>query len=215
MASGAAMNASAFSVDRYEDIQDVYDLVMSKDNLSISEVEALVSELGRLLTGLQMECPVVAADFQVARNQEQKRPAVLFLREYQFLPGLQDRKTDGHVGMNLKRIRGLRQSFCRSADKRNQLVDPILPRKMVSFPCGPVARCGRQEPHLQKADRFLFRRIGLGVHHTGPCAHGLNGPRRQLNLISHVVIMFKRAGDDVADDFQIMMRMFLKALFRT
>ncbi|MBB3131929.1 uncharacterized protein YfkK (UPF0435 family) [Paenibacillus rhizosphaerae] len=48
MASGAAMNASAFSVDRYEDIQDVYDLVMSKDNLSISEVEALVSELGRL-----------------------------------------------------------------------------------------------------------------------------------------------------------------------
>ncbi|WP_145029865.1 DUF1128 domain-containing protein [Paenibacillus sp. Y412MC10] len=48
MASGAAMNASAFSVERYEDIQDVYDLVMSKDNLSISEVEALVSELGRL-----------------------------------------------------------------------------------------------------------------------------------------------------------------------
>lgn len=48
MASGAAMNASAFSVDRYEDIQDVYDLVMSKNNLSISEVEALVSELGRL-----------------------------------------------------------------------------------------------------------------------------------------------------------------------
>lgn len=48
MASGAAMSASAFSVDRYEDIQDVYDLVMSKDNLSISEVEALVSELGRL-----------------------------------------------------------------------------------------------------------------------------------------------------------------------
>ncbi|MWV47310.1 DUF1128 family protein [Paenibacillus sp. HJL G12] len=48
MASGAAMNASAFSVDQYEDIRDVYELVMNKSNLSISEVEALVSELGRL-----------------------------------------------------------------------------------------------------------------------------------------------------------------------
>ncbi|MHA0857866.1 DUF1128 domain-containing protein [Paenibacillus sp. CMAA1364] len=48
MASGAAMQSSAFSVDQYEDIQDVYDLVMKKQNLSISEVESLVSELGRL-----------------------------------------------------------------------------------------------------------------------------------------------------------------------
>lgn len=48
MASGAAMTASAFSVDQYEDIHDVYDLVMTKANLSISEVEALASELGRL-----------------------------------------------------------------------------------------------------------------------------------------------------------------------
>ncbi|MDR0270939.1 DUF1128 domain-containing protein [Paenibacillus sp.] len=48
MASGAAMNSSAFSVDQYEDIRDVYELVMTKSNLSISEVEALVSELGRL-----------------------------------------------------------------------------------------------------------------------------------------------------------------------
>ncbi|MEF2969272.1 DUF1128 domain-containing protein [Paenibacillus sp. M1] len=48
MATGAAMNASAFHVDRYEDIQDIYDLVMSKERLSISEVEALAQELGRL-----------------------------------------------------------------------------------------------------------------------------------------------------------------------
>ncbi|MEC0372650.1 DUF1128 family protein [Paenibacillus chibensis] len=48
MASGAAMSASAFSVDQYEDIRDVYELVMNKSNLSISEVEALVSELGKL-----------------------------------------------------------------------------------------------------------------------------------------------------------------------
>ncbi len=48
MASGAAMQASAFSTEQYEDIQEVYDIVMNKPNLSISEVEALVSELGRL-----------------------------------------------------------------------------------------------------------------------------------------------------------------------
>ena len=48
MASGAAMQSSAFSVEQYEDIQDIYELVMKKNNLSISEVESLVLELGRL-----------------------------------------------------------------------------------------------------------------------------------------------------------------------
>ncbi|CAM3968629.1 DUF1128 domain-containing protein [Cohnella lubricantis] len=48
MASGAAMQAAHFQVDRYEDIKDIYDMVQSKDRFSISEVEALVSELGKL-----------------------------------------------------------------------------------------------------------------------------------------------------------------------
>ncbi|KIL36836.1 hypothetical protein SD71_05365 [Cohnella kolymensis] len=48
MATGAAMQSSSFSVDKYEDIKDIYDMVASKQNFSISEVEALVSELGRL-----------------------------------------------------------------------------------------------------------------------------------------------------------------------
>ncbi|MHA6480605.1 DUF1128 domain-containing protein [Paenibacillus sp. strain BS8-2] len=48
MASGAAMQASSFSLDLYEDIKDIYDLIVSKDKFSISEVEALVSELGKL-----------------------------------------------------------------------------------------------------------------------------------------------------------------------
>lgn len=48
MASGAAMQSSAFSVDQYEDIKDIYNLVRTNNNLSISEVEALVTELGRL-----------------------------------------------------------------------------------------------------------------------------------------------------------------------
>ncbi|HEY4430460.1 MAG TPA: DUF1128 domain-containing protein [Paenibacillus sp.] len=48
MASAAAMQASAFSVDKYEDIYDIYEVAMGSDRLSISQVEALVSELGRL-----------------------------------------------------------------------------------------------------------------------------------------------------------------------
>jgi len=48
MASGAAMQASHFNMDQYEDIKDIYDVVASKEKFSISEVEALVSELGRL-----------------------------------------------------------------------------------------------------------------------------------------------------------------------
>ncbi|RCX13918.1 uncharacterized protein YfkK (UPF0435 family) [Fontibacillus phaseoli] len=48
MATGAAMNASAFQVEQYDDILDIYELVMSKERLSISEVEALAQELGKL-----------------------------------------------------------------------------------------------------------------------------------------------------------------------
>lgn len=48
MASGAAMQASSFDAGKYEDLKDIYEMVNSKSNFSISEVEAIVSELGRL-----------------------------------------------------------------------------------------------------------------------------------------------------------------------
>jgi uncharacterized protein YfkK (UPF0435 family) len=48
MATGAAMQASSFTSDKYEDLKDIYEMVNSKDRFSISEVEALVSELGKL-----------------------------------------------------------------------------------------------------------------------------------------------------------------------
>ncbi|QYR20574.1 DUF1128 domain-containing protein [Paenibacillus sp. sptzw28] len=48
MATAAAMQASNFNMDKYEDIKDLYDIVAGKDKFSISEVEALVSELGQL-----------------------------------------------------------------------------------------------------------------------------------------------------------------------
>lgn len=48
MASAAAMQASSFDINQYEDIKELYEVVASKDKFSISEVEALVSELGKL-----------------------------------------------------------------------------------------------------------------------------------------------------------------------
>lgn len=48
MASGAAMQASHYDLDRYEDIKDIYEMVVSKEKFSISEIEAIVSELGQL-----------------------------------------------------------------------------------------------------------------------------------------------------------------------
>ncbi len=46
--SGAAIKGSHFDESHYEDIRDLYDLVASKDRFSISEIEAIVAELGRL-----------------------------------------------------------------------------------------------------------------------------------------------------------------------
>ncbi|KKC47568.1 DUF1128 domain-containing protein [Paenibacillus sp. D9] len=48
MATAAAMQASSFGPGCYEDIRELYEIVSSKSNFSISEVEALVSELGKL-----------------------------------------------------------------------------------------------------------------------------------------------------------------------
>lgn len=48
MATIAAMKPDSFATDQYEDIKDIYDMVQSKDRFSINEMEAIVSELGRL-----------------------------------------------------------------------------------------------------------------------------------------------------------------------
>ncbi len=48
MATGAAIKPTHFSEEQYEDIQDIYELVISKNHISIAEMEAIVSELGKL-----------------------------------------------------------------------------------------------------------------------------------------------------------------------
>lgn len=48
MATISAMKPTFFHLDDYEAVKDIYDLVMSKDRFSITEMEAIVSELGKL-----------------------------------------------------------------------------------------------------------------------------------------------------------------------
>lgn len=48
MATGSVMQPSSFRLDRYDDLREIYEMVASKDRFSIREMEAIVTELGRL-----------------------------------------------------------------------------------------------------------------------------------------------------------------------
>lgn len=43
-----AIKPAHFDEEQYEDIKDIYDMIKSKNNFSINEVEAIVRELGKL-----------------------------------------------------------------------------------------------------------------------------------------------------------------------
>ncbi|MEH6944307.1 DUF1128 domain-containing protein [Bacillus sp. JJ722] len=48
MMNVGAINSSHFNHDMYEELNDLYTMVMSKKTFSISEMEAIASELGSL-----------------------------------------------------------------------------------------------------------------------------------------------------------------------
>lgn len=48
MATMAAIKPDHFNAEHYEDIRDLYDMIISKSNYSILEMEAIVDELGRM-----------------------------------------------------------------------------------------------------------------------------------------------------------------------
>jgi len=48
MANTAVMNPDSFELNVYEDLLDLYHLVVRKERVSISEMEAIVSELGNM-----------------------------------------------------------------------------------------------------------------------------------------------------------------------
>ncbi|MNI24715.1 hypothetical protein D3C73_783430 [compost metagenome] len=48
MATGGSLKASSLKVEKFEDLKDLYEIVMSKDKFSISEIDAITTELGNL-----------------------------------------------------------------------------------------------------------------------------------------------------------------------
>jgi uncharacterized protein YfkK (UPF0435 family) len=51
MATGGSIKAGSIKQEVYEDLKDLYDIVMSKNSFSISEIDAITTELGNLRKG--------------------------------------------------------------------------------------------------------------------------------------------------------------------
>jgi uncharacterized protein YfkK (UPF0435 family) len=48
VANSGAMRPESFDTDNYQDLVDIYEMIMKKTSFSISEIDAIVSELGNL-----------------------------------------------------------------------------------------------------------------------------------------------------------------------
>ncbi len=48
MINSSAMRADSFNDSSYEDLLEIYEMVMSKDRFSPSEMQAIVEEIGKL-----------------------------------------------------------------------------------------------------------------------------------------------------------------------
>ncbi len=51
MATGNSFKGMAIRQAQYEDLKDLYEMVASKDKFSISEIDAITTELGQLRQG--------------------------------------------------------------------------------------------------------------------------------------------------------------------
>jgi uncharacterized protein YfkK (UPF0435 family) len=46
--NAGALNAKSFDTDQYGDLRDIYEMIIKKDSFSVSELDAIVSELGKM-----------------------------------------------------------------------------------------------------------------------------------------------------------------------
>nr|WP_245922561.1 DUF1128 domain-containing protein [Alkalicoccus saliphilus] len=46
--NGGAMKAEFYGAEKYDEIKEIHDMVMSKPNFSVNEMDAIVSELGNM-----------------------------------------------------------------------------------------------------------------------------------------------------------------------
>lgn len=48
MASGSMMKPEHFDMKHYNQMRDIHSMIMNKDNISISEMEAIATEIGKM-----------------------------------------------------------------------------------------------------------------------------------------------------------------------
>ncbi|ARK31032.1 DUF1128 domain-containing protein [Halalkalibacter krulwichiae] len=46
--NASALNSKNFDTDQYEDLRDIYEMIERKSSFSVSELDAIVTELGKL-----------------------------------------------------------------------------------------------------------------------------------------------------------------------
>ncbi|WP_100373235.1 DUF1128 domain-containing protein [Bacillus sp. FJAT-45037] len=46
--NAGALKAQSFDTDQYEDLHEIYEMIMSKSSFSVSELDAIISELGKM-----------------------------------------------------------------------------------------------------------------------------------------------------------------------
>ncbi len=48
LVNASALRAESFNTEQYEDLRDIYEMVKQKETFSVRELDAIVTELGRL-----------------------------------------------------------------------------------------------------------------------------------------------------------------------
>ncbi|MCL7746435.1 MULTISPECIES: DUF1128 domain-containing protein [Halalkalibacter] len=46
--NAAALNSKSFDTEQYEELRDIYEMIQKKSSFSVSELDAIVTELGKL-----------------------------------------------------------------------------------------------------------------------------------------------------------------------
>ncbi|MDT8859058.1 DUF1128 domain-containing protein [Alkalihalobacillus sp. MEB130] len=46
--NAGALNSKSFDTEQYEELRDIYEMIQKKSSFSVSELDAIVTELGRL-----------------------------------------------------------------------------------------------------------------------------------------------------------------------
>ncbi|MGO4887813.1 DUF1128 domain-containing protein [Anaerobacillus sp. MEB173] len=46
--NGGAIRAESFDTEEYEELKDIYEMIIKKQSFSVSEIDAIITEIGKL-----------------------------------------------------------------------------------------------------------------------------------------------------------------------